>query len=490
TAALRGQPLRSTELQTVERALEEGAAEGTPEQAATAETQLAAFEQTAGQRLGELITSGGGTQPGLLLVNTLGFPRLAVVELGAHLSQPPAIGGAVKFVQWDAQHKTATVEFPGSGFVWLPQSSATQPAAATAAPLAEPNLLRNEFFEVLLSEVSGGLRQLKNYGRSPNRLSQQLSYRFPRERKIPAANPEEPDTKSYYSEMRATSSTVTSTGPTLGEIVTEGELFDQTNNQKLAGFKQTFRVWRGRPMLEVEIEIDPVKMPDGDPWTNYIGTRFAWNSSIAALTRSVLGGAQTDWKDERLESPLYLEIADENQRTTILTHGLPFHRKTGERMVDSILLVAGETSRKFRFTIAVDQAYPMQAALDAITPTTVIPTTKGPPRSGNSGWFFHISGRNVQIVQLLELMENPVEHTDAWDSLATQPSAAPGQGMGVRLLETEGRPVRVTLQCYRTPKSARQRDFQGRTITDLAIHGDVVHVDMVAHEIADIEFRW
>ena len=158
-------------------------------------------------------------------------------------------------------------------------------------------------------------------------------------------------------------------------------------------------------------------------------------------------------------------------------------------MLDSIMLVSGETQRKFRFTIAVDQPYPMQAALDALTPITVIPTAKGPPRSGNSGWFFHLSGRNVQIVQLLELMENPVELTDAWDPLAAQPTPT-GQGLALRLLETEGRPVRVTLQCYRTPQSARQRDFQGRTITDLTIHGDTIQIDMVAHEVADIEFRW
>lgn len=488
-ASFRGQPLRGTNLREAERVLEEGAVEGTAEQSAAAEARLVEFERDAGKRFGELITSGGGTQPGVLLVNTLGFARLAVVELGAHLTQPPEVAGPVKFVQWDERHKTAMIEFPGSGFVWLPVTSSAKGESATATPLAEPHVLRNEFFEVFLSEATGGLRQLKNYGRSPNRLSQQLSFRFPRERKISAATPEEHEAKSYYSEMRATSSTVTSSGPTVGEIVTEGDLIDQTNGQKLAGFKQTFRVWRGRPMLEIDVEFNDVRLPDGDPWSNYIAARFAWNSSIAALTRSVLGGAQTDWKDERLESPLYLEIADEAQRTTILTHGMPFHRKTGDRMIDSIMLVSGETQRKFRFTIAVDQAYPMQAALDALTPITVIPTTKGPPKSGNSGWFFHINVRNVQIVQLLELVENPVELTDAWDPLATQPTPT-DKGLAVRLLETEGRPVRVTLQCYRVPKSARQRDFQGRTITDLTIHGDSVLIDMVAHEIADIEFRW
>jgi alpha-mannosidase len=441
-----------------------------------------------------LITSGAGNQAGVLLVNTLGFPRLATVELGACLDHPPEITGAVKFVQWDAQHKAATIEFPGSGFVWLSKAAHGKPTPTPATPLAEPYLLRNDFFEVLLSESTGGLRQLKNYGRSPNRLSQQLSFRFPRERKIPAGNSDEPDVKSYYGEMRATGSTVTSAGPSVGEVVTKGEIVDQSNGQKLADFEQTFRVWRGRPVLEIDVELSNIRMPDGDPWSNYFAARFAWNSSTAALTRSVLGGAQTGWKDERLETPLYLEIADDDQRTTILTHGMPFHRKTGERMLDSILVVSGETRKKFQFTIATDQSYPMQAALDSITPITVIPTTQGPPKSGPSGWFFHLNVRNVQIVQISDLLENPVEVTDAWDSLANQPDATPAvpvrKGFCLRLLETEGRPVRAIIKCFRTPLSARQRDFQGRTVTDLTIKDDAVQIDMVAHEIAEVEFRW
>lgn len=488
-SALRGQSLRSENLQAVERTFEQAAAEGTAEQTAAAETALSDFEQNAGQRFGELITSGAGGQAGVLLVNTLAFPRLITVDLGQYLSQPPAIGGAVKFVQWDERHKSATIDFPGSGFIWLPATAPGSAQKNSSAPLAEENVLRNEFFEVRLSEATGGLRQLKNYGRSPNRLSQQLALRFPRERKIPPATDDDVETKSYYSEMRATSSTVICAGPSLGEIVTEGELYDQANGQKLAAFKQTFRVWRGRPVLEIDVEFSDVRMPDGDPWSNYIAARFAWNSSIAALTRSVLGGAQTGWKDERLESPLYFEIADEDQRTTILTHGRPFHRKTGERMLDSILLVSGETKRQFRFTIAVDQDYPMQAALDSLTPPVVIPTAKGPPKSGSSGWFFHINARNVQIMQLLDLAEPPADNVDAWDPLANKPTPT-DKGLTLRLLETEGRPVRVTLQCYRAPKSARQRDFQGRTVTELTLHGESVTIDMVAHEIADIELRW
>jgi alpha-mannosidase len=494
TAALRGLPVRSEAARNVEQTLEQSAPEGTAEQAADAENQLRTFEEQAGRALGELITHGGGKQPGVLLVNTLGFPRLATVELGAHLNAPPLIEGPVKFVQWDAHHKAATIEFPGSGFVWLSKAAQGKQTPTPATPLAEPYLLRNDFFEVLLSESTGGLRQLKNYGRSPNRLSQQLSYRFPRERKIPDPDPDAHEIKTYYAEMRGTGSTVTSAGPSLGEVVTKGEIVDQTNGQKLADFAQTFRVWRGRPVLEIDVELSNIRMPDGDPWSNYIAVRFAWNSSMAALTRSVLGGAQTGWKDERLETPLYLEIADDDQRTTILTHGMPFHRKAGERMLDSILVVAGETRKKFQFTIAVDQAYPMQAALDAITPITVIPTEQGPPKSGSSGWFFHLNVRNVQIVQMLDLQENPVEVADAWDSLGSQPDAVANvpvrKGFCLRLLETEGRPVRAIIKCFRTPLTARQRDFQGRTVTDLTVRDDSVQIDIVAHEIAEVEFRW
>jgi len=60
----------------------------------------------------------------------------------------------------------------------------------------------------------------------------------------------------------------------------------------------------------------------------------------------------------------------------------------------------------------------------------------------------------------------------------------------LRLVETEGRPVRARLRCFRTPKTARQRDFQGQTIYELAIDGDAVLIDLTAFEIADIEVRF
>ena len=176
-------------------------------------------------------------------------------------------------------------------------------------------MIRNEFIEVYVNEATGGIGRIKQYGRKPNRLSQQLAFRFPRER---TPRPAEAGTqarptqeRTFYSEMRCSSISVTSSGPGLAEIVSSGKLIDPEDGSLLAEFGQTVRLWRGRPIIELEIELRPTQLPDGDPWSNYFASRFAWNDSSATLTRGVLGGAHgIQW--ERFESPHFFEIATDS----------------------------------------------------------------------------------------------------------------------------------------------------------------------------------
>lgn len=447
----------------------------------------------AAGNLANLILSGAKDQPGYLVFNTLGFRRAASVTLDP-AGPAPVPAAENSWVQWDANHHVLTVDVPGAGFLWVPAGEA--PAAGPPAPLALPDLVRNEFFEVHLNEATGGIAQIKGYGRSPNRLSQQLNYRFSRERTFKVGEGEKvEEVKSHYAEMRRLTSEVTSTGPALGEIVTTGDIVDQEKNARLAGFRQTVRVWRGRPFVELDIELTIDRMPDAEPWHNYYTSRFAWHDETASLTRSAMMGAHES-TEERIESPHYIEIATPEQRTTILTLGLPFHRKTGPRMIDSLLVVPREQERKFQFVVALDQSFPMQAALDALSPAVVVPTKRGPPKSGTAGWFFHLATKQVQILEMLPLMEIPVGET-----VGVPASAGAGQppeggtparecGLALRLVETEGRPVRARLRCFRAPVKARQRDFVGKTISDLAIDGDAVMVDLNSFEIAEIEIRF
>ena len=481
-----------------ETIVENGGPDGDAADIAHAEQVIGEFEAAATERLAGLVLHGAGDQAGFLVLNSLSFARTVTVELPDLTACPKAVG-AIKYVQFDDQRKAVTLEVPGSGFAWIPNGgpNAVEPAV-TKTPMAEPFLLRAENFEVLLNEATGGIQKVKGHGRSPNRLSQQLAFRFPRERTFQRQQGEDViEDSSYYSEMQIESSEVTCDGPYLGEIVTTGQIVDQTNDAKLAGFKQTMRVWRGRPVVELDIELDTDRQVEGDPWSNYFVSRFAWNDPAAALTRTVLQQAQ-GFRNERFESPHYFEMASSTERTTIVNMGLPFHRKIGMRMLDSILIPEGESQRRFRFVIVLDDAYPMQAAMDSMVPVYVMPTKTGPPRTGDSGWFFHIAEKNVQIQRILPIVLPPQDDLpDAGDESevdgdSVEPSDEPilARGFVLRLMETEGRARKVHLKCFKTPSAARMRDFQGRFLNGLNIEDDTILIDLTAFEIADVELHY
>jgi alpha-mannosidase len=146
-------------------------------------------------------------------------------------------------------------------------------------------------------------------------------------------------------------------------------------------------------------------------------------------------------------------------------------------MLDSLLVVEGETRRRFRFTIAIDQAYPLQSSREATIAPIVVPTEVGPPRMGRSGWFYHLDTKQVQVLQILGL-------SGAREAQATATSS----GFAMRIMETEGRSGQARLQLFKTPTSARKRDFTGATLNSLPIEGDAVVIDFSANEIAEIEF--
>lgn len=466
----------------------------TDEAAATLEStaqQLAEYQTQAAGKLAETLMARAGTQPGFLVLNPLSFPRRVVVDL-PDSTPAPLISPPVKAVQCDASRCRAVVDVPASGFAWFPAGSTDSATGnKTTVPLAEGNVLRNELFEVLINEETGGIQRIKEHGRSPNRLSQQLAFRFLRERTIASSDdPEANVEKTYYSVMRCESLSISSTGPAMGEIVTTGRLVDPSNDATLARFQQTCRLWRGQPAVEIDITLNIEKLPDGNPWNNYYASRFAWNDSTAVITRSLLQGAEAIGS-ERFESPDYIELATEDERTTILTLGLPFHRKTGPRMLDSLLIVEGEQERNFRFVVTLDSDYPQQSALDAMVPPSVIPTSGGPPASGQTGWLFHLDAKNVQLTRLSGLKARPVRRNDPWDEhIEPEPQDSLENGFCVRLQETEGRARNVRLRCFRTPVSARQRDFQGQTVTELTIDGDCIRIEMTAYEIVEVELRF
>jgi alpha-mannosidase len=441
----------------------------------TLDADLTTFENDAARRLAALLVGPPGRQ-GVLVINTLSFARRSLIDWPVGVPLPP-VADAVVAVCPDAKRPTVLADLPPCGFLWLP---ADRPATRSApikhreGAWAEELSMGNEFLELRISPETGGIADLRTPNIVGNRLSQQLAHRFPTARTITVGEGDESyDDTTYYSTTVCERHQVLQSGPGMSEIETEGRIVDpQMPDRVLATFRQRVRLWRARPLIEVEFDITPVKPLDGEPWTNYYAARWAWKKEDAALTKGVLQSAQPV-HGERLEAPDYVEIADESQRVALLTAGLPFHRRSGPRMLDTLLLVAGEPAGPRTVRIVLDQPFPMQAAISVATPPVVIPVDRGPAASGPSGWLFHLSTRNVVLINILP-------HSDRAKS-----------GCVLRLLETEGRAKAFKVQTFRRPTAARQCDFIGGTINTLGIDADGgVIVDIGAFDVCDLELTW
>ena len=381
---------------------------------------------------------------------------------GAFIFNPLSFGRKCE-IELPNSKGTALVDVPALGFAWADTPTTPKPAPKT--PLASKTLLHNGLFEVHINEETGGIQTIKGFARSPNRLSQQLAFRFESPHQIGTYENGDP-VRASYSNMVCNSIEVTRRDAVVGEVQSTGQLTDPRDNSKLADFQQTVRVTHGSPFVTIDIELSNLDhFPQGNPWLTYYGCRFAWNDSAAALTRSVFGQAH-GFSGERFESPHYLEIASDDLRTTIISHGLPFHRKTDMRMTDSLLVVESEDQRHFRFTIAIDQKYPQQAALHAMTPPLVLPTSK--PKAGTSGWFAQLSSKNVVVTEYPQFVV-PNEST-----------------FTLRLLETEGRATTAKLAFFKPAKAAMKTDFHGNERQQLVVDEGVVTIDMRKYELTDV----
>jgi hypothetical protein len=265
--------------------------------------------------------------------------------------------------------------------------------------------------------------------------------------------------------MRAEKVQVTSAGPALGELIAEGVLLD-AQGEVLATFRQRYRAWLGRPVLELRVEIEPRQPPRGYPWHAYFGARFAWRDERAALLRGVTGLASVT-SHTRPETPDYLEIREGRQSTVIFPGGLPFHQRHGGRMLDVILMPEGEACRAFDLAIGLDRDYPMQTALGMVTPVAVVATAQGPPHVGAEGWLFHLDAPNLLLTSL-------------------RPAPDGADGVTARLLECGGHGGPAELRCVRDPQRAMLLDARGTSLLDAATAGDAVQLDVSANDLIQV----
>ncbi len=402
-----------------------------------------AQDQVAGLLARRLVARGKENAPGYLVLNPCGFLRRVALELTDVPAALP-LGGPLKACQVEGGTARLVIEVPALGFAWVPRTTATPaPPPASRLRLAEERCVRNEYFEAEVDPATGGLKAIRDQRTRVSRVGQQLVF-----------NP--------GSTMRAQSIKTTSTGPALGEIISEGVLLD-LQDQVLATFRQRFRAWIGRPILDLRIELFPAHPPQGYPWHAFYAARFAWRDERATLLRGVNGiGAVTG--HTRPETPDFLEIRLGRFNTVLFPGGLPFHQRHGGRMLDILLITEGETATAFDLAIGLDRDYPAQTALGLVTPVPVIATDRGPPHVGASGWLFHLDAPNLMLTSL-----RPV------------PDGA--DGIVARMLECGGQGGVAEFRCPRDPRHAMLQDARGSHLLDVPTVGDAVQLDVGRNDL-------
>jgi hypothetical protein len=412
---------------------------------------LEAAQQEAAAALADRLVSRARDQgPGYVVLNPCSFTRRVALEL-QEVAVPLPVEGPVKASQLDGNTARVVVEVPALGFAWIPRSGPPgAPAPAPRMRLADGNWVRNEFFEAEVDSATGGLRALRDHRTRTNRIGQQLVY-----------NP--------GSTMRLNDMKITSAGPALGEIVSEGALLDE-QEKVLATFRQRFRAWLGRPLLEMRVEIYPEHQPEGYPWHAYYGARFAWRDERATLLRGVNGTGYVS-SHTRPETPDYLEIRLGRQSTVLFPGGLPFHQRQGPRMLDVVLLPEGETARSFELALGLDRELPMQTALGLVTPVPLVSTTKGPPHVGASGWLFHLDAPSLLLSSL-------------------RPGAGGADALVARMLECSAFSTQAEFRCARAPRRAELQDARGSLLMEAATSGDAVAFDVASGDLVQLRVEF
>ena len=385
------------------------------------------------------------------IINTTSFTRRV------EFTGPPGSPGTLKdnppVVVCDCSESGShwVLEIPPMGSVRVAHNSLGKKDLLKSDPkIGEGLILRNEFFELQVDENSGGIRGVQRYAERSNLFSQQISMRIPGGKN----SPNQPLTKARYTQMVADDIQLSSESRLAASIQSTGRLLDGENT--VAEFKQTLRVARGKRTIDFSIELNPV-IEMSQSINHYLCSRLAWKSEASRVTANTQeSGSEitSDW----FHATNYFNIVQDKHRVTMLTGGIPYHRRSSRRMIDSLLVVGNEFRRRFEFSIGVNIPYAMAAAVGQLTQPiqcdAPIQTTY--ENQNTSNWLFHFDCKNILATWWEPIFDNQTGWT----------------GVQIRLRETEGRSGTLTVRCPRAIATGEQVNFNGDFYRSLDVAED------------------
>ena len=416
-----------------------------------------------------IMTDAREGTPGSLIFNPTAVARRVPVVLD-QAAPDLRLCESIQAAQFLAEGTLVVADVPANGFAWVPHFANVDDPLTPMGQLRydfEANQIIHPHFVVSIDAATGGFKGLKRPGEPQARMGQQLSL-------IGVGG--STDTTCMIQEGNPD---VCYGGPARMEVRTRGRVVDPSDPERtVARFEQVYEASLGRPTMDLTIhlsEIDESFFSSTHAaysnWGRALVCRWAWREADARMRRLAHLQAHPTTAN-RPTTPEAIEIGQGSRRITILPQGLPYHRRHGQRMLDTVLITGNEQARSFRMALVLDLEFPHQAVQDQLTPPVVVPVRSGPPSVGHRGWFYHLDHRNVTM--------SKVEYL---------PNGSEGRGGSVvfHLVESAGRAARVRLRLIIPPTFARQIDDRGQTVIDLSVSDDAVDIDLTPYEIARVE---
>jgi len=439
---------------------------------------------------------GQASPRGATILNPFSFARRSLVALPGLPALPDVekpLRASVAGKGGDGQNPApqVLVDLPPFGYVHA-SAGKGRGNSRPKWPLAERRkrgkdttiIVRNEYFQAEIGLDTGAIAALYDYDHRSARLSQQIAFRFPQSEVALTGHEDETERLSApYTLMAADAIEVTRADNAVGEVTSRGRLVSK-GGDTLAAFTQVTRAVRSSRVLQIEVDLAPQRRPTGDPWDTYYCLRWAWGDEAADLYRSVHQTRQAT-TSRRFEGGLFVEIDTPDARTAILPGGHTWHRRIGPRMLDTLLLTAGqephgdqthpeEPRERFTIGLGVDVSHPTREGIQQMAPPlAVIPAAR--PVAGPTAWLMNLDAKNV-LVTFVEPLVDAETNTMS--------------GLRLRLIETMGRGVTATLATVHPIRQAHKTDLMGKPRTELKPQEDSVRIPLSGHEFAQVEVFW
>lgn len=393
--------------------------------------------QAMGFTINDTSQEGDSESSDILLLNPNSHGlRTRVTTKGSPLPKADHIFAASR----EGNVTETTVDVPGFGFVLLRQSdSQNNPKSGIGArlrksllrsvkPIAEDRLLANEFMEIAISAETGGIAGIYSGARG-NRFSMRLV------RCSPLPSDSKQSTPGEETQMRCTGHRIITTNAAVGTIETSGELIDSSSEATLANFTLRYSLPRGSRTLHVAGEIDVLRVVEGKAWDNYYALRAAV-ADESSICRALIRDKMHRPGSRRVVSPLGVLLDESERQTLICSNGSAFHRRIGNRFLDTLIAVPGDTKASFNMSYGMDVPNPVNAARELLTGPEQI-AVRGSQNAPTSGWLLHTSPRDLLVSQL------KIDR------------AKDGRLYGViRLVQTKSQPCKASLRFLRDVESA------------------------------------